>query len=226
MSSPNGSLPTGSSPPTRGTRHSMNHARPHRRFIPAHAGNTQHPGPVASDISVHPRPRGEHGAPTPRRLVIGGSSPPTRGTRPRGRERHQRGRFIPAHAGNTADSMFKMPFMSVHPRPRGEHGLSKPFFAMVDGSSPPTRGTRLTLAVQPRGHRFIPAHAGNTGSAPCTACPAAVHPRPRGEHHLSHLLLHVLLGSSPPTRGTRRASRRCRSMARFIPAHAGNTHPT
>ena len=70
----------GSSPHTRGTRTPIQSARPCRRFIPAHAGNTPSSRPRAGSPPVHPRTRGEHPAPGPERGDQPGSSPHTRGT--------------------------------------------------------------------------------------------------------------------------------------------------
>ena len=132
----------GSSPPTRGTRRFIRQLHYPRRFIPAHAGNTQqfhspHPG-----RTVHPRPRGEHVPDRALEIYRLGSSPPTRGTRFDLRPYLLRRRFIPAHAGNTRAGNISVYLISVHPRPRGEHG-PVPFLRESVG-------------------RFIPAHAGNT----------------------------------------------------------------
>ena len=71
--------------------------------------------------------------------------------------------------------------------------------------------------------RIIPARAGSTGSSTRQGRRAGDHPRSRGEHHLGHLLLGLLLGSSPLTRGA--PVPRCggRLRGRIIPAHAGST---
>ena len=73
--------------------------------------------------------------------------------------------------------------------------------------------------------RFIPAHAGNTSSRAGPYRPSTVHPRARGEHFVTRLLLLASLGSSPRTRGTLPSAARRHKWTRFIPAHAGNTPP-
>ena len=71
----------GSSPPTRGTLVKSWDKIPQKRFIPAHAGNTDVFDLINAISSVHPRPRGEHLHLIKLVLV--------------------KIRFIPAHAGNT-----------------------------------------------------------------------------------------------------------------------------
>ena len=51
-----------------------------------------------------------------------------------------------------------------------------------------------------------------------------VHPRPRGEHLKMMRLWRILIGSSPPARGTLLTQVSVIVRSRFIPARAGNTH--
>ena len=173
----------GSSPPTRGTPDAFDRPFYYPRFIPAHAGNTVACSLVSASCAVHPRPRGEHMYPCFADASAAGSSPPTRGTPSVPMPRWLSHRFIPAHAGNTPHTIFFIVRYSVHPRPRGEHVYSP---------------SDKFLPV-----RFIPAHAGNTESRNFAVSPTAVHPRPRGEHKGLYMLLRNIIGSSPPTRGTR-----------------------
>ena len=72
----------GSSPRMRGTRFSAALREHVIRFIPAHAGNTP-ARPVRSETcSVHPRACGEHWPSSTRIVLVLGSSPRMRGTRP------------------------------------------------------------------------------------------------------------------------------------------------
>ncbi len=152
----------GSSPHTRGTLQREPAAEPPARFIPAHAGNTNRGADEVERLLVHPRTRGEHLGTQMHDAVGSGSSPHTRGTRLDLKFHSIPGRFIPAHAGNTAPRRRQRQLQSVHPRTRGEH---------------------LFKIVAPGGiERFIPAHAGNTGLSHVCIITEPVHPRTRGEH--------------------------------------------
>ena len=167
-----------------------------RRFIPAYTGITActpHPRPAAA---VHPRLHGDHA------VSAGERVPPHR--------------FIPAYTGITRDDRPASRPLAVHPRLHGDH-VGRPCAARalpvhprlhgdhetvdgkgerIDGSSPPTRGSRRVCPL----------------SEPISA----VHPRLHGDHvsearssrptDTVHPRLH---GSSPPTR--------------FIPAYTGIT---
>ena len=152
------------------------------RFIPAHAGNTCSSAPRTASLTVHPRARGEHLGARQQAIPQVGSSPRTRGTRSSETAEFTRGRFIPAHAGNTSRAASRHHHLSVHPRARGEHVVLPVSLPCGSGSSPRTRGTRLHLARFVFAARFIPAHAGNTPHSAHSAAAAAVHPRARGEH--------------------------------------------
>ncbi len=197
--------------------------RKRERFIPAHAGNTACIAPGLFCKAVHPRPRGEHSGCKSGLTRIVGSSPPTRGTHPVCPAGSEEGRFIPAHAGNTAAPRRASRRPAVHPRPRGEHRSSSSRALASRGSSPPTRGTRDVPSCVNPSHRFIPAHAGNTRDGKTYKEAQTVHPRPRGEHIARLRGQSTTSGSSPPTRGTPCCSRLRTSRWRFIPAHAGNT---
>ena len=72
------------------------------------------------------------------------------------------------------------------------------------------------------GTRFIPARAGNAGSARIHFAPASVHPRASGERHLPRWKKSQRFGSSPRERGTRHHLVWVPDRYRFIPARAGN----
>jgi len=194
-----------------------------RRFIPAYAGNTKSLKWACVSAAVHPRIRGEHTHSLRRRIVAGGSSPHTRGTRPLGPGLDACGRFIPAYAGNTGIRRPGRRRPAVHPRIRGEHWSTIVSNDWTSGSSPHTRGTRSRSRFRVRHRRFIPAYAGNTVATTARRRTSAVHPRIRGEHvtALDQPVDHG--GSSPHTRGTRHPPGVPAWPRRFIPAYAGNT---
>ena len=133
---------------------------------------------------------------------------------------------------------------SVHPRVCGEHPPSSTAAGSGTGSSPRVRGTPLKRRVPNRGHRFIPACAGNTwandkgvssedGSSPRVrgtplevirnTAVRPVHPRVCGEHAPRGAGRVSGAGSSPRVRGTLQGCLDRQNDLRFIPACAGNT---
>ena len=133
----------GSSPLTRGTRLISCQARSKSRFIPAYAGNSYSLQIEEPSIAVHPRLRGELDQGGGIGVETNGSSPLTRGTRPRHVVRFCASRFIPAYAGNSNEKAGNSRFPAVHPRLRGELWLAESVHRQFNGSSPLTRGTRV-----------------------------------------------------------------------------------
>ena len=196
-------MPTGSSPPVRGTLTTDERRSLIGRFIPARAGNTAGRSPAASTEPVHPRPCGEHSSSAALRSARVGSSPPVRGTPAGVCVLRRDGRFIPARAGNTPTNPVCRHVSSVHPRPCGEHATDDVVALDQSGSSPPRAGNTLTSI---------------------TGCRAgSVHPRPCGEHPNKSSLPSCMTGSSPPVRGTQVGRLPDALLDRFIPARAGNT---
>ena len=153
-----------------------------------------------------------------------GSSPLTRGTLDTFVLSNDRIRFIPAYAGNSLCTHTRELLLAVHPRLRGELSLRDPVDIMgipvhprlrgelpvtsswrrgLGGSSPLTRGTRVTYRRLFRQRRFIPAYAGNSSHAYGQAVYKG--------------------GSSPLTRGTLINEYKNNGIVRFIPAYAGNS---
>ncbi len=116
-------LSSGSSPRMRGTRLLYRRFEHHRRFIPAHAGNTFTQSQISVGTSVHPRACGEHLPDLLHRWSSSGSSPRMRGTHRLFTKFTELWRFIPAHAGNTSVTPGMLLRFSVHPRACGEHTL-------------------------------------------------------------------------------------------------------
>ena len=205
--------------------HDSTHSPEHQdqRFIPAHAGNTKIEMALGVMASVHPRACGEHTASHKYRKAPYGSSPRMRGTHLPAVDDPGKGRFIPAHAGNTRPARRSRPRRTVHPRACGEHFWALPLPVANCGSSPRMRGTPLGPLLGFGHGRFIPAHAGNTQYRRPGHTPGPVHPRACGEHREAPAPRPTLTGSSPRMRGTLPGLGPGGWVLRFIPAHAGNT---
>ena len=116
--------PRGSSPRVRGTDSRGRDARQGRRFIPARAGNGRARMPRAGAAPVHPRACGERPRSRRSRAANTGSSPRVRGTARALGAGGDRGRFIPARAGNGATTFVTNYTTTVHPRACGERAAS------------------------------------------------------------------------------------------------------
>ena len=93
----------------------------------------------------------------------------------------------------------------------------------IPGSSPLTRGKRVSsLPVSSLGG-LIPAHAGKTGGVNLKMLETEAHPRSRGENVMDSGHALACAGSSPLTRGKQFPVFRPRRPRRLIPAHAGKT---
>ena len=193
----------------------------------------------------HPRIRGEHAAAGVPSATACGSSPHTRGARGMPRSPSPWTRIIPAYAGSTKPPGVNFRGVSDHPRIRGEHSMSfrevrtligsSPHtrgallavarrWLSIYGSSPHTRGARLSGIPRCRCRRIIPAYAGSTSGVQVIEHTPSDHPRIRGEHAMVHRLPWMARGSSPHTRGARRADPRQDRESRIIPAYAGSTY--
>ena len=213
----------GSSPLTRGKPAVVEIAEHCDGLIPAHAGKTGMQAHRLAGKAAHPRSRGENFRASCLSSAVSGSSPLTRGKRPRHPRPLAGLRLIPAHAGKTQVRAVNEETRSAHPRSRGENiAAVNPTFATV-GSSPLTRG-------KPRGGRhvdldtgLIPAHAGKTTVRAGRAWRSSAHPRSRGENGGCQVFSGLVLGSSPLTRGKLTVEVLVAQPVRLIPAHAGKT---
>ena len=176
-------VPDGSSPHTRGARRRPLGPPAPARIIPAYAGSTvaEIPGKIVK--ADHPRIRGEHVGWAWEGVKLVGSSPHTRGARPR----------AGSARGARAD----------HPRIRGEHIEEKTSGPAARGSSPHTRGAPGLSPRWSGWRRIIPAYAGSTTSRLPRPLPETDHPRIRGEHFHIVRQSEASGGSSPHTRGAR-----------------------
>ncbi len=94
------------------------------------------------------------------------------------------------------------------------------------GLSPLARGTPILEFVIWTPMRFIPAGAGNSFSSSSIAVVLTVYPRWRGELLIRSSYSAPLAGLSPLARGTQHGRPYEIPVARFIPAGAGNSHPS
>ena len=237
--------PTGSPPPTRGTRFLNSSASISLSITPAYAGNTFPHGFQTLKSQDHPRLRGEHCSSFQLFLLIPGSPPPTRGTLPPTKKIICDLRITPAYAGNTSESASTDGRTQDHPRLRGEHEFFYKCVKLFIGSPPPTRGTLWNQYHTANTLRITPAYAGNTSSVMhkehCKQDHPRLrgehlfhskpphsnsdHPRLRGEHYCLFFSCRLHLGSPPPTRGTHTALFAFHFRYRITPAYAGNTPP-
>ena len=114
-------LMAGSSPYTRGTLIHLTSFLFSARFIPVYTGNTNEAKENGIKVTVHPRIHGEHILNCVHKI--------------------RNFWFIPVYTGNTSTLALNTNTSSVHPRIHGEHSESFLIHAVIDGSSPYTRGT-------------------------------------------------------------------------------------
>ena len=216
-------MEAGSSPLTRGKRRLRGRRICRVGLIPAHAGKTSCGRSTARAGTAHPRSRGENSRCKRRRCWSAGSSPLTRG-KPGTSPTYQRPpRLIPAHAGKTHATCHRRHPPTAHPRSRGENGIFVFSVIFLVGSSPLTRGKRLSSQRTSTAARLIPAHAGKTTGRAWRCAGSWAHPRSRGENRRAGQITHGRVGSSPLTRGKLTVPRGKQSEIRLIPAHAGKT---
>ena len=139
---------SGSSPLTRGKPSRSQRNAGQIRLIPAHAGKTWSIRCMAFCGPAHPRSRGENRRSCRVGLRCAGSSPLTRGKRPRSRVSNVLERLIPAHAGKTGECGLRAIPRGAHPRSRGENMQAAMQLTRDNGSSPLTRGKHLHHEVR------------------------------------------------------------------------------
>ena len=152
-----------------------------------------------------------------------GSPPPTRGTQSETTCSKIEQGITPAYAGNTYTLLLCCPSTRDHPRLRGEHLFRSVHLPFQPGSPPPTRGTLSFANVDKILIRITPAYAGNTFIGIIYQVVYWDHPRLRGEHIFYKVVIHNVLGSPPPTRGTPILQSTIFYKVGITPAYAGNT---
>ena len=131
--------------------------------------------------------------------------------------------IIPAYAGSTLRNVIIDAQKADHPRIRGEHHRRSHRTERRLGSSPHTRGALAMPVHTRRGWGIIPAYAGSTTPSWKVTGKPADHPRIRGEHHCTSIVIRPGSGSSPHTRGARVRDQHTPRRLGIIPAYAGST---
>ena len=167
----------------RGTPSTVRAGSPTPGIIPAYAGNTRIQALPDDGRRDHPRVCGEHMMLRAPSVTSVGSSPRMRGTPLHvGFGEHVVG-IIPAYAGNTTRSAWRISNHGDHPRVCGEHFLYDRFAMKLPGSSPRMRGTLQSSGIPRHISGIIPAYAGNTQQHVYIDVFTGDHPRVCGEHH-------------------------------------------
>ena len=148
----------------------------------------------------HPRTRGKHSDPEDVGVLQPGSPPHTREAHRRLSADYVPVRITPAHAGSTVCSQPCDGGSEDHPRTRGKHHGGVLVKVPRTGSPPHTREAPDLHYLLPVMCGITPAHAGSTGSTMASPLPYGDHPRTRGKHKPSFLMLCCVLGSPPHTR--------------------------
>ena len=199
-------------------------------FTPTCVGNTDSEAAHGEPLGVHPHMRGEYGAMPANQAATPGSPPHAWGILPPGTWRRSRFRFTPTCVGNTSAGLKTGMMPSVHPRACGEYIAGAMGVNPDSGSPPHMRGTpgpcrRYGIRGDQRrtatGHRFTPAHAGNTATGDLGFLQATVHPRTCGEHLVPARWGWWGYGSPPRMRGTQRLEPLHPFPRRFTPRACG-----
>ena len=199
----------GSSPLTQGKHQADRTRRRKDGLIPAHAGKTERLPDRRGPGRAHPRSRREnHLMPQPIDLSAG-SSPLTRGKRYISGGKIEALGLIPTHTGRAFRAISILCPEWVQLRSRGENHMPSDNGMSYSGSSPLTRGKQEGSARRIRPGRLIPTHAGKTLPKPLIRTSSPDHPHSREDNVVSATLPVGSPGSSPLTRGKRRA---CRSV--------------
>ena len=193
------------------------------RIIPAHAGQTWVRSAPCSARSDHPRACGANVGRVHVHELQCGSSPRMRGKPAEVAGAWTATRIIPAHAGQTPQSMLRPATQPDHPRACGANGQQFLTNLGTFGSSPRMRGKPRLERDDSRTRRIIPAHAGQTWVWIRFFQTTTDHPRACGANEQDTDSDPDRIGSSPRMRGKRGGGQDTHVEARIIPAHAGQT---
>ena len=213
----------GSSPRMRGKLREPLRVLHDIRIIPAHAGQTWVRSAPCSARSDHPRACGANVGRVHVHELQCGSSPRMRGKPAEVAGAWTATRIIPAHAGQTPQSMLRPATQPDHPRACGANQSGRVGFGRAGGSSPRMRGKPTACRRSAARMRIIPAHAGQTVSNSSRTSARSDHPRACGANPALSVMTAAPAGSSPRMRGKRAGHRLRPRPYRIIPAHAGQT---
>ena len=165
----------------RGKQGNVHRMPAHWRIIPAHAGQTCSLLRVSAVLfSDHPRACGANSLRATSAFITSGSSPRMRGKRVTVTGGDTDSRIIPAHAGQTPDTVKVLSSFADHPRACGANGVWGTFNIRGHGSSPRMRGKPTDKFLIDIPVRIIPAHAGQTSTPSSLSNHCSDHPRACG----------------------------------------------
>ena len=193
--------------------------------IPACAGEPMIMNTCITHCGVDPRVRGGAGHLYWSVLICAGRSPRTRGSPLCLAVNRILLRSIPAYAGEPVLRFAVWRHPVVDPRVRG--GAEAWCVDATDemGRSPRTRGSLAGARQSHAGDGSIPAYAGEPPTMDDGFALFRVDPRVRGGAFVTKIVLRVLPGRSPRTRGSHGRLYGPHGLERSIPAYAGEPHP-
>ena len=155
-------------------------------LIPAYAGRTTVSPLWVVRCRAHPRLRGADRLDGYSLDIGSGSSPLTRGGQKTPLCRTMSPGLIPAYAGRTRTCNALNRSLWAHPAVSGGDSLLTYMVGNSGGSSPHTRGGRVSVDVRRRTMGLIPAYAGRTKEQPWWLRYKGAHPRLRGADGTYH----------------------------------------
>ena len=218
--SPSASV-SGLSPRERG-----NHGAPGRvvvgaRSIPARAGEPGSPPTTPAGTAVYPRASGGTSLITVSVGCPTGLSPRERGNLTAYTPHADDERSIPARAGEPCSRPLPTSPTTVYPRASGGTPLGHRGMHYLNGLSPRERGNQGGVLGATGGARSIPARAGEPLDDGAVGPRDGVYPRASGGTPVLISRPMLRTGLSPRERGNPACSRTGASVARSIPARAG-----
>ena len=197
----------------------------HPRSIPAYAGEPLSVAHAAKCLPVYPRVCGGTGAGRPERATLTGLSPRMRGNLSQSRNSYAALGSIPAYAGEPDVSSSDIGGRTVYPRVCGGTAVPYPAPRLSWGLSPRMRGNQQSISAVWTHHRSIPAYAGEPDTAVIAERRQQVYPRVCGGTRSMRSISPGETGLSPRMRGNLVNYGGADSIARSIPAYAGEPRP-